>query len=155
MILRTLIAAAMLLAAAPAAATDWAYAVINRSSPAGAVYVDLDRVERAGGGRMKVWLLYVFPQDNERGLAALITQRDLDCTNRRGQRLRIGSFRADGSVLDTDGPVDTEWRDVVAGSFDTKIFDFVCGDQLRASGLQRFGAAAGPAIRHGRGLFAN
>lgn len=119
--MRFLLAAAALLSATPAFATDWT--VVGYSDDT-YVLADRDSVERPGQNRVIIRLLYVLRED--RGVMSAVEARtEYDCPNNRYRRLHIKGLDAQGAVKVEQDP-GPEWKDFQPGDLGSGIFGRVC-----------------------------
>lgn len=121
-------AAAAMLAATPAFATDWVHAVTAENN-AHALFVDRDRIETKDG-MIRVWVFYAFAREMRPGVAAIESQQEFDCANRRARRLYVRAYDANGQP-GVEGELVTDWKTNEPGDVGDSLLDFVCSDAIR------------------------
>jgi hypothetical protein len=135
--MRFVIAAAALLSATPAFATDWVLAT-QADDNSSAIFVDRDSVQR-NGGMVQAETFYALAVDKDDGLAAIGLRQEYDCTGRRFRRLYIRSFLANGSVKFETEYV-TDWKRSEPGDQGAGMLDFICNEEYRAQNTLSVGS---------------
>ena len=136
--MRFVIAAAALLSATPAFATDWVLAT-QADDNSSAIFVDRDSIERRSDGMIRAQTFYALAVDKDDGLAAIGLQQEYDCSGRRFRRLYIRSYLADGSIKFETEYV-TEWKKSDPGDQGAGMLDFICKDEFLGKDVLSIGS---------------
>lgn len=137
--MRFLLAAAALLAATPAFATDWTLAAEGEGEST-AVFLDRDSIEKLPGSMVRVWIFYAFAKDKGEGVAGIAARQEYDCANTRYRRLFLRTYDASAAVK-VEGELVTEWKQNQPGDLGSTIQAFVCSGGAEKPGAKMLGAA--------------
>lgn len=142
---KLLLAAALILAPASAQAEEWVLVTVS-DNLTGAMFVDLDSLNEAGGPTRTGRVLAILREDSG-PYAGVIAEMTFDCDGRRQRIAKIDGYNNKGEMFRTE-PGSDEWRPVQPASNYEYVMQSMCGE-VEFNG-QRFGAT--PPVLAGRDM---